>query len=557
MTSPSSYEFYHPSNVLRERKEGTQLYRVFITDKKITLYSKIIIRTTKSKVLFEKVIDQKTYSLHNNHKGERFLKCFNRSAGGSITDMSLSLALDKNRIMPSLPEDCNLLIEKNILSWFGDDYVDSTFQEVKEELFFPVLKDDSFPRNIGTSLTLSGMQKKTAKVTEAMRESSSWHEFIINLCPTVHTLNDLDVIKNNSLSALLPIAVMELPPMSALFSIYGDTITHVVNTFDKVDVSLLGFMFKYLSLGDRIIGLDAMMSLTNFHLRSFKENNFYHYSRYELTEKDMSKVPARLRPELARKLLKTLVSIDGSIKDKGQASFKDSYLMTYLTHTFRYWFAQKVMEPQLETVSQTEDLDDRFMELYGIPFPKESPLLEFHEVGRPEEEEALGFYSIKRSQLIIPNPEYHFDKLGSIISLGSPVTERGSGCSYASMNGYVGEDGLFVPVSGELYSIDDIMYMIESGTTKIDSYLIKMGRETTPENRLAFLAFRHKERKFKNSWKYYDLGVTDIDKILALKKANITAKRDILTYMELPDEMFYELTAMAAGVDDLEMANAS
>lgn len=558
MTSPSSYEFYQRSNVLRERKEGTQLYRVFITDKKITVYSKTIIRTAKSQVLFEKVVEQKTFSLHKNHKGELYLKSFNRSAGGSITDMSLSLVLNKRQLTallpPSMPEDCKLLVEKTILGWFGYEHSDETLYNLQDKLLFPAFKDTTFPRGLGIDLVLSDLQKKTSRVTKALRESSSWNEFVMNLCPTAHTLNDVAVINDNYPSKMLPIAVMELPPMSALFSTYGDTLHHVVDTFNKMDVSLLAFMFKNLPSEDRIVGLKTMLSLTNFHLQNFKESNFYQYSNHEFIENSLNKVPAKLRPELARKLLKTLVGIDAHIKDTGLASFKDTYLITYLTNAFRHWFAEEVLESQLKTVAQIDDLDDRFMELFGVPFPKASPIIKFHEIVKGEESGDLEFYSINTGQLLVKNPEYHYDMLGSLMSLGSLIPQRGL---YGVMNGYVGEDGTFVPVSGDLHSIDDIMDMVESGTKTVDSHLVRIGREVTPENRRAFLAFRHKERKFKNSWKYYDLGVTDVKKILAFKKAKITSKRDILTYNELPDEMFYELTAMAAGVEDMEMTNAS
>lgn len=560
MSSPSSYEFYHRSNVLRERKEGTQLYRVFITDKKITVYCKTIIRTSKSQVLFEKIVEQKTFSLHKNHKGELYLKSFNRSAGGSITDMSLSLALNKrprntNNLLPSsMPDDCKLLVEKTILAWFGYEHSAETLYQMQDRLLFPAFKDETFPRGLGTDLALSELQKVTSRVTKTLRESSSWNEFVMNFCPTAHTLNDVAIINDNYPSKMLPIAVMELPPMSALFPTYGDTLQHIVDTFNKMDVSLLAFMFRNLPPNDRIVGLETMLSLTNFHLQNFKGNGFYQYSSHESIENSLNKVPAKLRPELARQLLKTLVGTDAHIKDTGLASFKDTYLVTYLTNAFRHWFAQEVLESQLKTVAQIEDLDNRFMELFGVSFPKTSPIIKFHEIVGTEETEDLEFYSINTGQLLVQNPEYHYDMLGSLMSLGAPVPQRGL---YGVMNGYIGEDGTFVPVSGDLHSIDDIMDMVESGTKTVDSHLARIGRAVTPENRRAFLGFRHKERKFKNSWKYYDLGVTDVKKILAFKKAKITSKRDILTYKELPDEMFYELTAMAAGVEDMEMTDAS
>jgi hypothetical protein len=75
-----------------------------------------------------------------------------------------------------------------------------------------------------------------------------------------------------------------------------------------------------------------------------------------------------------------------------------------------------------------------------------------------------------------------------------------------------------------------------------------MGRKITPENRTAFLTFGNKERKFKNTWKYYDWGVTDCNKIRALKMCKITKKDDVLMFNMLPDDMFYELLALQSGL---------
>ena len=104
--------------------------------------------------------------------------------------------------------------------------------------------------------------------------------------------------------------------------------------------------------------------------------------------------------------------------------------------------------------------------------------------------------------------------------------------------------------SGEFYSLDDILQMIEDGILIVDEQLRKLGRKVTPENRLAFLSLGIKERKFKGTWKYYDLGVTDPYKILMLKKNKVFGKKDIQTYSALPDEMFYEFLALGSTEPD-------
>ena len=91
------------------------------------------------------------------------------------------------------------------------------------------------------------------------------------------------------------------------------------------------------------------------------------------------------------------------------------------------------------------------------------------------------------------------------------------------------------------------MDIIERGVIETDQILAKLGRQNTPAHRAAFLTMQREQRKFKNTWKYYDLGVTDPYKILILKRNKIFGTKDIETYSALPDEMFYEFLALSSG----------
>jgi hypothetical protein len=557
MTSPSSYEFYSARNPLRERKEGTDIYRVFITEKKITVYSKVLVKTSKSGVLFEKIAAQKTFSRHENRNGTQYLKRFTKSPGGSINDTSLDVLTVKlhnnstSSLSDNLPQPCRDLVERTILSWFGLEDKDVTLLDVQDELLFPILKDTEFPRDLTCAKTLSTLQGMTGTVTKALRENDTWSDFILELGhPTVHTVDDFSIIKDHP-NELLPLAGMELPPLSVMYAKNKHTLLNVSSAFTALDLSLLRFMFKYLPYESRFEGLQAMFDLSRMHFNIPHELSFRSYRRPISLEGIIKQIPSNRRVELAEKLLGKLVS--KSVEGFKTAVFQQGFLVTQLAHTFRYWFAQEISEPKLQSQLTVEDIDARLTELFGSALAKKQTPAQFHI------KEDLVFCSLSTQPGTASTLLYGPNPFVALFSLGKKKTPKAKGIKHHDfiLNGFVGDDRVFVPVYGELYSLDDLMQTIENGVEALDSKLVKMGRKVTPENRAAYLTLRSRERDFKNTWKYYDLGVTDVTKILALKKAKITKKDEIQTFNELPDEMFYELTAMAAGLDSMEMTNAS
>lgn len=551
MTSPSSYVFYSIANPSRTRQEGTELSRVFITENKITLYSKEIVRTAKSGVLFEKIKHQTTYSLNENSSGVKYLKRYTKSAGGSFTDSSLEAVMSGgiyNNVLVSNTADyaCRVLIEKTILNWFDIKFKERAIESHKAKLLFPAMRDESFPRNEALSKTLGTMQKATSNVTKALRESDSWEDFILHVGhQTVHTMEDVSIVKDHP-NELLPIADMELPPLSVLYAQSREALLNVVSTFTPHDRSLIRFMFKNLPPDSRVEALVTLLALSKVHLECFtKDMNSRYFSMYHSLESSLKRVPSNRRGELAEKLLNSFTGnyIQGQ---RGPVVFQDNFIVTQLSHTFRYWFAQEILEPNLMAKTTIEDIDARFVELFDVPLSGNDSPVKFHK------KEKLNFCSLHAFFASGKVRSYDgndlFVSLCALVDKNRPQ-DKGARADLYPLNGYVGEDRVFVPVSGGLYSLDDLMQIIKLGVAKLDDILSKIGRELTPANRTSFLNFRDKERKFKNTWKYYDLGVTDVTKILALKKAKVTRKDDIQTYNELPDEMFNELIALACGTE--------
>jgi hypothetical protein len=560
MTSPSSssYVFYHRTNPLRERKEGTLLTRVFITEQKITVYSKQIIKTAKSGVLFEKIIGQETFSVHKNHSGEEYLKRFSKSPTGSITDMSLEVALnikggDGNLIREFISEESKTLVEKTILEWFGYNRRDVEILEVQDRLLFPAFRDVTFPRDRKLAQTLADLQAGSSLVTKMLRESNSWKSFIINFCnPTISTMEDVWIVQAHP-NELLPIAVMDLPSISTLYELNKEELLRVTATFQPLDLALLRFMFSNLSVENRFEAVQAVLGLARIHTERYQGSPSTRRYIYGKTEIAFKRVPTKLRPESAQKLFASLLKSYKVFQKAGSSiAFEDSYLCLELPHVFRYWFAQEVLEPQLKTATTVEHLESRFVELFGVPFSKDRSMIKFHT------KKDMVFCSLhmlyakpKISQHNADAFNYNTDLFTSLSALvvKKRPQDKGTGAGYSSalLNGYVGEDRSFVPVSGGLYSLDDIMSIIEAGAVETDKLLTKLGRKIIPENRKAFLTLGSKERKFKNTWKYYDWGVTDPAKILTLKASKVTRKEDVQIYNKLPEEMFNELLALHAG----------
>ena len=525
------------------------LSRVFVTDKKVTVYNKIIIQTSKSGVLFEKITAQQTFSLHKNRLGELYLKRLSKSASGSITDSSLDAIMrkrDADLISDVISQECKILVEKIILGWFGYDPSLTRMEDVYEELLFPALRDAAFPRNIAKGETLSALQANTSLVTKALRDNNSWDSFVMDLChSTVWSMEDVFIIQNHP-DELLPIAIMELPPISVLYHEDKEPLLNVAASFRLADQNILRFMFSNLNLEDRHDALQAVLGLARIWAKRTDGTEPAYRPSFLRSEVPFKRVPAKLRPVLAQKFFNNLVETHRKFQSpESTIAFQDSYLVLSLSHVFRYWFAQNVMEPQLETKTTMEDIEQRYLELFGVPLRAEGSLssIMVHKVGKLDFCSLNMFYS--RGKIAQYSTDL-FTSLCALVTKKRPQ-DKGTGAGFSGLNGYVGEDRVFVSVAGGLYSFDDILSIIELGIVATDEQLTKLGRKITPANRASFLTLGSKERKFKNTWKYYDYGVTDLTKMLALKASKITRKEEIQTYYALPDEMFYEFVALASG----------
>lgn len=537
MTSPSSYVFYDEHNPLGTRAEGTELTRVFVTEDKMTIYRKKIIKTAKSGVLFEKVLSQRTLSVVNNSKGERYLKMFDKSPLGNIKDTSFMYVIGRSAgswLTFSHNRKVQQLVETIIINWFDYDHPDA-MQEHCNSLFFPALRDAQFPF-LAIKHSLERLQEINPAVTQALRENSSWKDFVLDICkPTVKDDRDLAFLEKYH-SSLLIVATMHLGKNLSSFchsNVEKISLTLTGSSFSAADLKIIAFILKNISEDRRAEVMDTLFKVQEM-LSSNNSGRFRQYQFLNSNAKsiNLQKVPGKLRPVLAQELLESLKTSYRIMSSTGAATFSSSF-----TSVIQKWFALNVLEPALETTLTEEDLNNRFMELFGLPL-NDSPSIR---VAVQKSNNPLCIFSDLASL-----PSIHakdaFAQLSMTINKRLPK-ERGMG-GESKMTGYISTRDEFIQTGGMFYSFDDILTIIELGVVEIDKRLSKLGREITPENRAAYLLLDTKERKFKNTWKYYDWGVTEGAKILALKKCKNLKKDDIQMFNSLPDEMFYELVEM-------------
>jgi hypothetical protein len=546
MTSPASYVFHEERNPQGERKEQANLTRVFVADNKITIYTKRLVKNPKTDTLHERTIGKDILSLHENANGTKYLKHFRKNLGSTLTDFSLKSITGKLFEYPItlISSEGLEFIDQTVLGWFGYDSQRS-LEDVKGLLLFPALRGAGLSGSKLPAL-LSELQKDYGTITKALRENDSWLDFIMDICkPTMKTMNDAAIV-DAYVEELLPIAMMDLgAPLSELYEDNSYTLIQIRKSFMSLDLKFLNFMFKYIPSSSRGEALNTLLALVRVHqvrkqLRNPMGKAIFSYVNSDV---NLNKIPLKLRSKLAVEFLKSLKETCSEVSKSMATS--NTQVATELCNVFRYWFAQLILEPSLKTELTVETLENRFQELLGSPLQNDPSPIQF--VKKPN----LTFCILNQSNIGGKKELYHSDVFTSLKALVNKLpSNKGIDAGYHLLNGYVAVDGDFMLSSGEFYSLDDILQMIEDGILIVDEQLRKLGRKVTPENRLAFLSLGIKERKFKGTWKYYDLGVTDPYKILMLKKNKVFGKKDIQTYSALPDEMFYEFLALGSTEPD-------
>ena len=559
MTRPSSYVFY-PEHLTGEitREEGTKLVRVFVTDRTLTIFEKEIVRTKKSGVLFEKVLSQQTLAVHENSHGQKYLKFLRKSLTGGIKDVSLGHHYN------FAPKNYVLLvtIRETILGWFEGEldkkqcnwYRGLSISAMVSQLMFPATRDPRFLNNVNVFDLLRSLHGIGYPVLRLLRECGTWDEFLPALCPTFGAQADVDELEHNIFD-LLHVAVMPLGrSLISLQEEYGaDQILLFKKSFSIYDHTLIRFMMENSTPDEREESFRDLMTLVALFSRIKLLNRMktlpYSSSLHSQVtrELDFEQIPRKSWRELANLLraqIKTLCE-EFSKDSETNPRLQNPVIETRLSDTVRGWYAERFFEPRMRTERTLTDIETRFHQLFhAAPWETDRPHLHRFTVRWQETKEGTVFMRLPIEDPWAPNASKASDLLLLLIQTvprKDRVKRSGRG-----FNAYF-EDGEVKYLPGDVWSIDEVLSLIETRTAAVDAELARLDQPLTPESRTAYLRCDPKERKFKNTWKYYDWGVRDSEKVLALKKCGVKNKKDVQMYDALPDEMFYELLSLGFG----------
>lgn len=535
MTSPSSYLFFDRNKPFLQL--GAHFQRAYVTDDKITIYRKQFIRTRKAGVPFEQILGQTTYKLCTNKLGQKYLQILSRNKSAKFSDYALmgTLGLQTTSLYP----ECRDLLTKTLEGWLGSLSESGGISEGQaKRLLLPAYRDTSFPKLAGTFL--NDLNNSTGMVTKALRDNDSWGGFVKSLCgDTVRTDSDVELLRRQP--SLLRFAVMKLGTTISEFNSMANPdndpfkVQTLSSMFTGTEYSCLAFMFKNLPKSDKEAGLRLMVECAKMGRDGLIPQN----KQIAGGKLPYKCVPVRLRPKLAQVIL---ASLSESHEQLTQNVALDVWPMA---ERIRTWFAMNVTMPSLQTELTVSDIKTRFTEILGKEYPEDAWLVRFCSA------DDLEFCTIEdRSR---PEPIRPADVFTDFMNLVKPSQMKGLySTSTTSFNGYMSE-GEFKSLVKPIYSLDDLLAIVNEAAAELDRRLAKLGRDITPANRVSYLSFANqrdglKERDYKNTWFYYDLGITEVEQIWRYKKAKLRSKKEVELYKELPEEMFNELTALAAGL---------
>lgn len=549
MTSPSSYLFPVRNKPNPEGNEHDQQAHVLISDNKVALSITEVRRHAESGVLREEILIEQRFYLRRNAHGDKYIQKSEKRA--TILDHSFSRVNEFLGLPFPLNLQASTLIEDAVLSWFEGEYSRNSLPPHVDHLYYPVFRDPKLASNFPvTSGMLSILERvpRASVITKALRENNSWGTFIDDICDpnVIKTQVDTDLVKRHP-TELIPLAMMNLgQPVSSLYVEFNEMLLQINYSFTAMDLKFIAFMFKYLPVSNHGEAVRLLLDVT----RSFQERTIYSDRDNPNRTAHLNRVPYKLRSKLAQELFKRLKFTHEGLQNATKSYITETTIDTHFCDVFNSWFYSNVMEPAIAN-AQTDavSLEARFTELFGTILRKTSGRKGSSSIRFFSKDGITAFAAISEAYAHGTTDDI-FTSLDRLVVTNRPKS-RGSGCDAISNEGYTDEYDNWNWIFGEIYFLDDIMVIIEKGASIIDRHLTKLGRDLTPENRAFFLVFNSGEGKLKSTWKYFDWGVIDPKRILALKKGGIAKKANVQIYNELPDEMFYELLALEAGLPTL------
>lgn len=555
MTRETSHAFYSKPSV--PPKENSTFVKVIVQPAKITVSERVLRQNGHSEKLSEVVLSRKFYELETNSHGDKYLKVFTQTFEskdgrrydstvdllnlGSVESLLGGFSLRITEFITEPPE-LKTFLRNSIMRWFSEDSSAPLLP-----ILFPALKDlgesidpserlkqSEILRSVLLTMEAEMSEKKFAEVRNALRDSSNWESFIRTVCSEEVVASDEDVATISQHPSLLRLATWKLGFTISEVQKMGETPYSFMITFlsNKVDYSCLQFMLDYLPENQRSGAVTLMFDLSRRYVKAKREgknNSSFRTGNTWLPKVilPVERVPQTVRPILAQDLLNRLrygfepqiANIENGITATWAPVTTDLY------ETFSKGFAKHVVEPTLKSDLTVDDIENRFKELFGFSFPLE---------------EGSYIHTSRTGKLWTDDS----NQVSSLLErLKSPFRNSFSS-GFTNKCYYLAESGEYCALHQDIYSLDALMNLIEIAAERINKKLVKLGREVNATNRGAYLNLGHRERNSRTAWRYYDLGVTNAHKIVALKMLKIRSDAEIQMYAQLPDDIFFEILSL-------------
>lgn len=542
MTSPSSYVFLVAPNSVAclpsQLQAGFRVFRVTVTKSKITIRKNVLRRTDPQDVLLEHLEEKRVISLHTNGYGEKYLKFIR---GGDVTtsndnDWSLRMTDSLMGEYFGSSRECEECVERIICDWFNHEYEFKWSAKQGLRLFFPLFRrfeSGLNPDGLTLRSALATLETFTGRCLKELRANRDWLSFTASMMKSeTHKHQSAGILARNP--TLLCFATLNTgESFVELFQDDRSGVEAYATAFNAFEMNCMRVMFEHLPHVGKPPATQLVLALAKINTSKVEASSSWSYSYRDPAAKVFALIPRGLKKGLAE----TFYSSLQRFFRLHSVSSPDN---TNLQEVFERWLWENVSEPALRSTLPVTDVRERCVSLFGIDFTEfhseiittQSGTTFCHLSGTPEE---------------VPCAESDVFAQLTLILREQPSLSRVAG--WAGHNKCIDQRGRTTIMRGSLYSLDDVMTVLEQGAKVLDDILSSLGRSATSENRGAYLEFGHRARNLKSTWRYFDLGITDPMKVLALRRCRVAEESDIRTYAQLPDEMFYELIQLQSGVD--------
>lgn len=496
--------------------------------------------------------------------------------------------------LEGLPESFYSLLTQTICGWF-DHPLDANLGALGPQIFFPALKGCSSKRSAWL-LELIEFQETFPEVIIALRENSDWISFLKAISAEGMVVTDGDLSRLVRNPQRLRIAAMKLG--RTVNEIDALMVRDFSDTFFayRANEMCIRFMLRYLPEEQRLEATELLFNIASRYTvlknnvsmnRALgleddeedwdDEEDELDWRCYEELSEDeddedcedeeeredyfmlngplppeqkapLHLIPRPARPSLAKSLLEALHRVEHQIAEVEKR--KDPSTLNIYSGFFQtiYFWLIEFSAPTMQNNHTKQDMVNHFEKYFGSAFSSQISSIE------PIDSRVGLIWPIADRDIYqsIDGDMYQ----PPIIKLLEYSTNNSIKNSRSNVVAAICDEGYYITNDNSFarldyfecregyYSSNDMMKLIQEGARKIDKKLFKLEREATPENRSAYLLLNHKERDLAKTWYYYDLGITDPRKIIALKLAKVKDERQIVEYSQLPNDLFDEIISL-------------